>query len=108
MKHSYSASIGPRLRVLRGRMNQAELAGKLGVAQTTYSGWERQSKEPDLATVRAVCRLFSVSADWLLGLSDARASVTSSAACPGCRERDARIDKLLDILGASPKSDHTP
>ncbi len=58
------------LRQLRGDLSQADFASKLGTKQTTYSSWERGLKEPPLDTVMMISRLFGVTTDWLLGLSD--------------------------------------
>ena len=105
MKHT----IGSRLKELRGGLSQAEMAARLGTRQSTYSAWERGGREPDIKTVLSVDALFNVTADWLLGAPSPRPFPSSELTpCPGCSERDSRIDKLLDILnsfkGASPPS----
>lgn len=66
MKKTFSS----RLRTLRGEASQAEFAAKIGTKQTTYSSWERGIKEPSLEVTAEISRLFGVSVDWLLGLTD--------------------------------------
>ncbi len=59
-----------RLRSLRGDVSQTDFACKLGTKQTTYSSWERGIKEPPLNVIIMIARLFGVTSDWLLGLTD--------------------------------------
>ena len=63
--------LSDRLRALRGAMSQSDFAAKIGVKQTSYSSWERGIKDPAAQTVAQIANTFGVSADWLLGLSDA-------------------------------------
>ena len=60
-----------RLRALRGTTSQTDFAQKIGVKQTSYSSWERGVKDPGAQTIAQIASTFGVSADWLLGLSDA-------------------------------------
>jgi DNA-binding XRE family transcriptional regulator len=72
---------GSHLRSLRGTMTQTQMASIFNVKQNTYSAWESETKEPSISTVRAICRHFNVSSDWLFGLTDeheGRHSVTAS------------------------------
>lgn len=64
-------SFGSRLKSLRGTSSQDEIASVFGIKQTTYSGWENDNRKPDLNELCAICGHYGVSADWLLGLSDA-------------------------------------
>ncbi len=62
-----------RLRLLRKRLdlNQADLAKKIGVGQSTISDWERGEKAaPSVPELNALCNLFGVAADYMLGRSD--------------------------------------
>ena len=71
-------SFGDRLRDLRGSTSQAEIAGKIGVSGQSWGFYERNQKEPTLATIGSICREFNVSADWLLGLPGASAPAVPS------------------------------
>jgi transcriptional regulator with XRE-family HTH domain len=61
-----------RLEKLRERngLTQKELATKLGIARTTYSGYENGAREPDLVTLNKIADFFDVSVDYLLGRTD--------------------------------------
>lgn len=111
--------IGSQLKELRGKLSQAEMASKLGTKQTTYSAWERNENEPDLNSLCAIAKQFSVTTDWLLGMSTASANRSASVAedhsnyrvssnCRGCAERDRRIDQLIDILHKSSLGGSSP
>lgn len=63
-----------RLKELRieKKMNQKELADKLGYKQNTISQWENDKRFMDTETLRTVANFFGVSTDYLLGESDIR------------------------------------
>lgn len=46
-----------------------EAAEKLGVSQPTLSSWESERKSPTIDSILKMCRLYNVSADFLLGNS---------------------------------------
>ncbi len=64
--------IGERIKELRTekRLSQKELGNLLSVSQDTISLWEKGKSLPAVEYVIALCEIFSVSADYLLGLSD--------------------------------------
>lgn len=64
--------IGARFKTARAfrGYKQTDLAEALGVHSITVSKWERGVQTPDADTVRRMCDLLDVSADFLLGLSD--------------------------------------
>ena len=47
-------------------LTQEQLGERLGVSRQAVSKWESGQANPDVAYVMAMCRLFDVSADWLL------------------------------------------
>lgn len=49
---------------------QAVLAGRLGVSLPTVRAWEQEKSSPSHEMLVAICTLYHVSADYLLGLSD--------------------------------------
>ena len=57
------------LRVEAGLSTQ-QLAEKLGFTNASISRWERDLCEPSIVAVVAVAKFYSVSADYLSGLSD--------------------------------------
>lgn len=55
---------------LNSRFTQEELAEKLNTVKTQISRWERGESVPHADTLTELSRLFNVSVDYLLGLSD--------------------------------------
>ena len=106
---------GERIRELRGTQKQAKIAEKLGISVAKLSRLEHGEFEPDLQTIAQTAKIFGVSADWLLGLSDERApaplrpTATANATAPhatatanaGLLPTDAVADLLRRVLAAS-------
>ena len=55
---------------LQNNLSQKQLAEKLEISVTCYAGYEQGYRQPDLKMFAKICRLFDVSADYLLGLED--------------------------------------
>lgn len=64
--------IGERLAEVRKDHGdtQAKLAGRLGVTLSAVRSWEQEKSSPSHRTLAEICRLYGVSADYLLGLTD--------------------------------------
>lgn len=62
-------SFGEKIRLLRENadLNQTQLAEAVNMTQRKVSYIERDTYEPSLADIRALCSFFQVSADYLLG-----------------------------------------
>ena len=62
----------PRIRDLREDQDktQAEIACELGQHITTYRRWESGETEIPTHIVKELCKLYNVSADYLLGFTD--------------------------------------
>ena len=67
-------SIIPRIREIRRSQNisQTHLAGLIGVSQSTMSAYEHGTYLPDVRVLAQIGRIFDVSLDYLVGLSDVR------------------------------------
>jgi len=65
-------SFGEILKELRTEkgLTQKALAQELSITVPTLSHWECGYQEPSFKDLIALCRYFSVSADYLLGLTD--------------------------------------
>ncbi len=65
-------SLGQRIREIRteAKLTQAEFGEKVAVLQDTVSLWENGKSAPSAEYLAAICRIFRVSADYLLGLKE--------------------------------------
>jgi len=52
------------------KLSQAKVAEILGIPQQQYSRYESGKNEIPTRYVVALCRVYNISADWLLGLKD--------------------------------------
>ena len=51
-------------------LNQTQLAKEIHSTQKTISNWEKGYSEPNIEMIKALCKFFNVSADYLLGITD--------------------------------------
>lgn len=58
-----------KIRLATGK-TQTEIAAFLGLSQTAYASYEIGRREPKFSTLSKICRMFKVSADWLLGIKN--------------------------------------
>lgn len=74
------ATFTERLRELRIQNNysQQDLADKMGVTKQTISQYERGVRKPDMDTLTALCDIFNVSSDYLMGKSDVTVRLLNS------------------------------
>lgn len=74
------ATFTERLRELRTQNNfsQQDLADKIGVTKQTISQYERGVRKPDMDTLTALCDIFNVSSDYLMGKSDVTVRLLNS------------------------------
>ena len=63
---------GKRLRELREEkgLSQEQLGLMFSISQTTIGKYEREQIEPNIELIKAFCRYFDVTADYLIGLED--------------------------------------
>ena len=66
------ATLPERLKELRKaqKMNQSELAERIGVSMYTVSVWERGQRRPEYDNLDALCDVFQVNLGYLLGTSE--------------------------------------
>ena len=66
--------LAERIKQLRieASMKQADVANALGLSISAYCRYEYGQREPSPTTLVKMAKLYQVSADYLLGLSDAR------------------------------------
>lgn len=71
-------------------MNQAELAGRLGVSRNTVAGWETNHSRPDLGTLPALCRALKISLNTFFGVE---------------KKRTAEENRVIEIFSALEEGD---
>ena len=66
------ALFGENLKQLREQsgIKQSALAHDVGVSRSAINAWEMGVSMPSVANLLALCQIFHVSADYLLGLTD--------------------------------------
>lgn len=60
-------TLGEKIKLLRNKLTQEELAALLKVERSTLASWEVNRREPDIATLCRIASFFQVSIDWLVG-----------------------------------------
>ena len=64
--------LNEKLKELRNESGllQKDVANALGVSPNAYAHYEQGIREPSVQIIKAICRYYKVSADYLLGLED--------------------------------------
>lgn len=52
------------------KVTQADVAKAIGITVSAYSNYEQGIREPSIELLKALCRYFNVSSDYLIGLED--------------------------------------
>lgn len=61
---------GEKLKKLRGKRTQEDIAKLCGVSRAVYSHWENGRNDPDIESVKKLAKIYNVSTDYLLGRTD--------------------------------------
>ena len=63
---------GQRIRECRQEKGytQEEAAARLNITRSTFAKYEREELQPNIDMIILICKLFEVSADYLLGITD--------------------------------------
>lgn len=71
MANNEEPGVAMRLKLLRTEegLTQNEVAERLGISQQTYSKYEKGTSNMDSDTLKKVCNLYGVTADYVLGIS---------------------------------------
>ncbi|MDF2571978.1 MAG: helix-turn-helix protein [Sporomusa sp.] len=73
-------TLGEKIKLLRDKLTQEELASLLSVDRSTLASWEVNRREPDIATLCRIATFFQVSVDWLINHKIEQVTPLSGAA----------------------------
>lgn len=73
-------TFGDKLRDARKNKGytQEQIAHLLGIAKSTYTGYEKGVREPDLFKIKRLVEVLDVDSSWLLGVDDSPSSITAA------------------------------
>jgi transcriptional regulator with XRE-family HTH domain len=72
-------TLGDKIKQLRNKLTQEELASILQVDRSTLASWEINRREPDIRTLCRLAAFFKVSVDWLVGYTPDRGQAAAPA-----------------------------
>lgn len=87
-------------------LTQEQLGEKLGVSRQAVSKWESGQANPDVAYIMEMCRLFDVSADWLLLGAETFEKAETGKICPQCGTAAGEQDRFCSHCGTSLEEEH--
>ena len=61
-----------KLKLLRKEKGvlQRDVAKAIGISESSYSNYEQGTREPSIEIIKALCRYYKVTSDYLIGLED--------------------------------------
>jgi HTH-type transcriptional regulator, competence development regulator len=62
--------LGTRLKELRGKRSQEEVAERIGISRARYSHYENNRSQPDNELLNKLADYYQVTVDYLLGRTD--------------------------------------
>ena len=73
-------TFGDKLREARKNKGYTheQIAHLLGIAKSTYTGYEKGVREPDLFKIKRLVEVLDVDSSWLLGVDDSPSSITAA------------------------------
>lgn len=89
-----------RLRMCKG-LTQVELAKIFGVTKQSVSNWENENIMPSIDLLVKIAKFFSVSTDYILGLSDEHALNTCGLSELQIAHIQTIIDDIIEIKTAN-------
>lgn len=89
-----------RLRELRGKMTQKEVAAELSISRASLGFYEEGSRKPDIAVLLKIADFYNVSCDYLLGLTDGkgRKDMGKETQCMNCAHFDENEGNCRNCL----------
>lgn len=95
-------TLGERLRLIRGKMNQTDFSKTIGITVMTLSRYERDDRVPDAEMVRKICVQNGISPRWLIlgegPMYDAERDIKLNIH-PGMKAKELRNHSFAEITG---------
>lgn len=87
---------GQRIKELRKSLglNQIEFGNRLGVTKQSVCNWENGNIQPSIDMLTRISKLYSISTDYLLGLSEERLLNVSGLT----NEQISHIQRIVDDI----------
>ena len=87
-----------RLKQLREehKLSQIELGNMIGVTQQSVFAWEHGKTFPQIQTAIALCKIYNVSLDYLMGLSD-DPNVQKKFTAQGSELKDSTMERIRNL-----------
>ena len=87
-----------RLRELQGEKTNTEFAAHLGISRQTVGFYLNGDRIPDALVLRQIAERCSVSADWLLGLSDIKGIYENEQTAASLKLPESFVQKVCFVL----------
>ena len=79
-------------------LTQSEAAEKLGVSRQTFNNWLNGQNQPDYSYLIQISKLFGVSCDYLLGVSDVKTlDMDISGCCKLTGLSEAAVNRIIEF-----------
>lgn len=93
-------SFPERLRFLRQKkgITQKEIADSLGIANSSYSLYEKGAREPNLEMLEKIANFFNVDMDFLLGRDISNDIDTLAAHFEGQEFTDEELEEIMNFV----------
>jgi len=99
--------MGERLRELRGKRTQAEIASAIGVKSVTYATYENEQRDPTYKTLLKLADLHGVTTDYLLGRTDCKSpDIEIQGICEKTGLSEKSVERLIGLRNRDPRSIH--
>ncbi|MDD9312694.1 helix-turn-helix transcriptional regulator [Cytobacillus firmus] len=86
--------LGPRLKELRGKRSQEEIAEKIGISRARLSHYENERSQPDHELLTKLADFYEVGIDYLLGRTDKKEPTESKIIKH--KDDDKEIEEMLN------------
>lgn len=93
-------TLGERLKKARKdmKLTQESVAAAIGIAKTTYNGYERDFRKPDVLTVQKLAAILNVTGSYIIGSEEDEAAAESNQPSQPTDDQRQQLHKYIDTL----------